>query len=64
MGIRDQKQLQLLRKIGSSQVKPRRLKLLQQRIEDKTYYTQSTFIGYTSVFWAILKVTLSFLANG
>ena len=50
MGIRDQKQLQLLRKIGSSQVKPRRLKLLQQRIEDKTYYTQSTFMGYTSVF--------------
>ena len=64
MGIRDQKQLQLLRKIGSSQVKPRRLKLLQQRIEDKTYYTQSTFMDYTSVFWAILKVTLSFLAKG
>ena len=50
MDIRDQKPVQLLRKINIRQVKPRSLKVLQQRIEDITYYTLSTFVGYTSGF--------------
>ena len=50
MDIRDQKLMQLLRKNHSSPVKPRKLKVLQQQIGDITYYTLSTFAGYTSGF--------------
>ena len=69
MDIRDQKLIQLHRKISSSQVKPRSLKVLQQIIGFITYYTQSTSVGYKSAssffffFGAILKVTLAFLAK-
>ena len=68
MDIRDQKLIQLHRKISSSQVEPRSLKVLQQRIGFITYYTQSTSVGYKSAsffffFGAILKVTLAFLAK-
>ena len=47
INIRDQKLMQLLTKISSSQVKPR-------------YYALNTFVGYTT---AILKITLAFLAK-
>ena len=50
MDIRDKKLMQLLKKISSSQVKPRSLRVLQQRIADINYYTLSTFVGYTSGF--------------
>ena len=59
MDIRDKKLMQLLKKISSSQVKPRSLRVLQQRIADINYYTLSTFVGYTSGFWATLKVIVS-----
>ena len=48
MDIRDQKLMELLRKISSSQVKPRSFKALQQQIGDITYYTLSIFVDYTS----------------
>ena len=63
MDITDKKLMQLFRKTSSSQDKPVGLKVLQQRIGDITYYAMSTFVGYTSGFWAILKVTLAFLAK-
>ena len=59
MDIRDKKLMQLLKKISSSQVKLRSLRVLQQRIVDINYYTLSTFVGYTSSFLAILKVIVS-----
>ena len=62
MDIRGKKLMQLLRKISSSRVKSRRLKVLQQRIGDITYNKLSTYMGYTFGFRAILKVALDFLA--
>ena len=59
MDIRDKKLMQLLKKISSSQVKLRSLRVLQQRIVDINYCTLSTFVGYTSGFLAILKVIVS-----
>ena len=54
--------MQLLRKIGSSQVKPRSLKLLQQRIEDNTEHIYGLHIcflssteGYTGLFSKNIK---------
>ena len=40
--------MQLLRKISSSQVKPRSHKVLQQRVGDITYYTMSTCVSYSN----------------
>ena len=48
INIENQKLMQLPRKISSSQVKPRRLKLLQQRIGDITCYMISTLVDYIS----------------
>ena len=39
--------MQLFRIISSSQVKLKSPKVLQQRIIGITYYTMSTFVGYT-----------------
>ena len=43
MDIRDQKLMQLVRKISSSQVKSRSHKVLKQRVGDITYGTVSSF---------------------
>ena len=57
MDIRDQKLIQLFRKTSSSQVNSRSLRVMQQSIGDVTC------VGYTSIFWEIMKFTLAFLAK-